>query len=247
MQQQRLRRCVPRIVACDLGSKASFAAAGATIHLLMERLGYSHESKRQCPVSVLLVGNKVACPCHAHAHTHRAAHARTAHHARLDARLDARLPRRRQVDVGARRQVGPTDCGELLVRYVQPGMLLPQIRKLKLAPALLKVVATAVQYKRNALEGQKDKTLGGVPTMGDEISIELFKAMQVRPPPQALPHLPQPPASPRGLCIAAAAPQRAGPAARLCLALHRRGRRARLTRRAAPRPDAASPSPTPNP
>ena len=39
MQQQRLRRCVPRIVACDLGSKASFAAAGATIHLLMERLG----------------------------------------------------------------------------------------------------------------------------------------------------------------------------------------------------------------
>ena len=153
----------------------------------------------------------------------------------------------RQVDVGARRQVGPTDCGELLVRYVQPGMLLPQIRKLKLAPALLKVVATAVQYKRNALEGQKDKTLGGVPTMGDEISIELFKAMQVRPPPQALPHLPQPPASPRGLCIAAAAPQRAGPAARLCLALHRRGRRARLTRRAAPRPDAASPSPTPNP
>ena len=99
----------------------------------------------------------------------------------------------RQVDVGARRQVGPTDCGELLVRYVQPGMLLPQIRKLKLAPALLKVVTTAVQYKRNALEGQKDKTLGGVPTMGDEISIELFKAMQVRPPPQALPHLPQPP------------------------------------------------------
>jgi len=88
----------------------------------------------------------------------------------------------RQVDVGARRQVGPTDCGELLVRYVQPGMLLPQIRKLKLAPALLKVVAAAVQYKRNALEGQKDKTLGGVPTMGDEISIELFKAMQVRPP-----------------------------------------------------------------
>ena len=88
----------------------------------------------------------------------------------------------RQVDVGARRQVGPTDCGELLVRYVQPGMLLPQIRKLKLAPALLKVVATAVQYKRNALEGQKDKTLGGVPTMGDEISIELFKAMQVRRP-----------------------------------------------------------------
>ena len=154
----------------------------------------------------------------------------------------------RQVDVGARRQVGPTDCGELLVRYVQPGMLLPQIRKLKLAPALLKVVTTAVQYKRNALEGQKDKTLGGVPTMGDEISIELFKAMQVRPPPQALPHLPQPPpASPRGLCIAAAAPQRAGPAARLCLALHRRGRRARLTRRAAPRPDAASPSPTPKP
>ena len=154
----------------------------------------------------------------------------------------------RQVDVGARRQVGPTDCGELLVRYVQPGMLLPQIRKLKLAPALLKVVTTAVQYKRNALEGQKDKTLGGVPTMGDEISIELFKAMQVRtPPPQALPHLPQPPASPRGLCIGAAAPQRAGPAARLCLALHRRGRRARLTRRAAPRPDAASSSPTPNP
>ena len=88
----------------------------------------------------------------------------------------------RQVDVGARRQVGPTDCGELLVRYVQPGMLLPQIRKLKLAPALLKVVATAVQYKRNALEGQKDKALGGVPTMGDEISIELFKAMQVRRP-----------------------------------------------------------------
>lgn len=73
MQQQRLRRYVPRIVACDLGSKASFAAAGATIHLLMERLGYSHESKRQCPVSVLLVGNKVACPCHAHAHTHCAA------------------------------------------------------------------------------------------------------------------------------------------------------------------------------
>ena len=101
----------------------------------------------------------------------------------------------RQVDVGARRQVGPTDCGELLVRYVQPGMLLPQIRKLKLAPALLKVVATAVQYKRNALEGQKDKTLGGVPTMGDEISIELFKAMQVRPPTAGV--TPPPPAAPR--------------------------------------------------
>ena len=101
----------------------------------------------------------------------------------------------RQVDVGARRQVGPTDCGELLVRYVQPGMLLPQIRKLKLAPALLKVVTTAVQYKRNALEGQKDKTLGGVPTMGDEISIELFKAMQVRPPTAGV--TPPPPASPR--------------------------------------------------
>ena len=100
----------------------------------------------------------------------------------------------RQVDVGARRQVGPTDCGELLVRYVQPGMLLPQIRKLKLAPALLKVVAAAVQYKRNALEGQKDKTLGGVPTMGDEISIELFKAMQVRPPhPRCQPPPPPPP------------------------------------------------------
>ena len=153
----------------------------------------------------------------------------------------------RQVDVGARRQVEPTDCGELLVRYVQPGMLLPQIRKLKLAPALLKVVTTAVQYKRNALEGQKDKTLGGVPTMGDEISIELFKAMQVRPPTAGATPPPSPPASPRGLCIAAAAPQRAGPAARLCLALHRRGRRARLTRRAAPRPDAASPSPTPKP
>ena len=101
----------------------------------------------------------------------------------------------RQVDVGARRQVGPTDCGELLVRYVQPGMLLPQIRKLKLAPALLKVVTTAVQYKRNALEGQKDKTLGGVPTMGDEISIELFKAMQVRPPTAGV--TPPPPAAPR--------------------------------------------------
>ena len=122
----------------------------------------------------------------------------------------------RQVDVGARRQVGPTDCGELLVRYVQPGMLLPQIRKLKLAPALLKVVAAAVQYKRNALEGQKDKTLGGVPTMGDEISIELFKAMQVRPPTAgANQPPPPPPASPRGLCIAAAAPQRAGPAAQI--------------------------------
>ena len=152
-----------------------------------------------------------------------------------------------QVDVGARRQVGPTDCGELLVRYVQPGMLLPQIRKLKLAPALLKVVTTAVQYKRNALEGQKDKTLGGVPTMGDEISIELFKAMQVRPPTAGATPPPPAPASLRGLCIGAAAPQRAGPAARLCLALHRRGRRARLTRRAAPRPDAASSSPTPSP
>jgi hypothetical protein len=168
-----LRRYVPRIVACDLGSKASFAAAGATVHLLMERLGYSHESKRQCPVNVLLVGNKVACTRHAHAtHTQCTVHAHTTH-----AFLAGR-----QVDVGARRQVEPTDCGLLLVRYVQPGMLLPQIRKLRLAQALLRVVARAVQYKRSALEGQKDKSLGGVPTMGDEISIELFKAMQVLPP-----------------------------------------------------------------
>ena len=206
----------------------------------MERLGYSHESKRQCPVNVLLVGNKVACTRRAHAtHTRCAVHAHITH-----AFLAGR-----QVDVGARRQVEPTDCGELLVRYVQPGMLLPQIRKLKLAQALLRVVARAVQYKRSALEGQKDKSLGGGATMGDEISIELFKAMQVlaTPPCHAAPppHRSGTTPSPRGLCIAAATPQRARPAARLCLALHRRGRRAGLTRRAAPRPDANSPTPTP--
>ena len=61
----------------------------------------------------------------------------------------------------------------------QPGQLLAQLRKQRLAAALLRIVDKALHYKRSALEVQRDQgTQATRQAMGDEISVELYKSFQ---------------------------------------------------------------------
>jgi len=129
------------IVAFDLSSQSSFAEGCAKVATLMERLGHAPETRRQCPVVVLLVGNKA--------------------------------------DLGARRQVEPDAVADELLKYVQGGgAFMSQLKKQRLASALLRCVEKAVHYKRSALEIQADRSQPGRSTMGDEISVERYKALQ---------------------------------------------------------------------
>lgn len=105
------------LICFDLASTESFEEAVETANGLLARAAYDRSSKRACPVSVLLVGNK---------------HDLTAR--------------------GKRSGVTPARVVEVLAAYMQPGMLIPQLRKQRMDRPLIKLVDAVVAERKRCEE-----------------------------------------------------------------------------------------------